>query len=101
MWRQIHWRQYLPYAIAAAIVYCIPAGLYLNYADYTKSWLLYLGNLLFLFPIMLFLFSFNRKRSRDASTVTMLTAGHITTAMGIVIACLLCVVLSFVFTPDT
>jgi hypothetical protein len=97
--KKIHWQHYLSYAIPAAIIYCIPVTFYLIRANYSSAWLLYLGNLLFLFTICTFLFSFNRRRQQNASTVTMLTAGHITTVMGIVIACLLCFILLLILVP--
>jgi hypothetical protein len=99
VWKKIHWQHYLGYAIAAAIVYAVPIIFYLKQASYTNAWLLYLGNFFFLFVITAFLFSFNSRRNQDASTVTMLTAGHITTAMGVVIACFLCFILLLIMVP--
>lgn len=96
MWKKIHWQRYLAYAIVAAILFAIPVIFYLIKANYTQAWLLYLGNFLFLFVITAFLFSFNKRRKHDASTISMLTAGHITTLMGVVIACLLCLILVLV-----
>jgi len=99
VWKKIHWRQYLGFAIAAAIVYAIPVLFFLKLANYTDTWLLFLGNLLFLFVITAFLLSFNRRRNQDASTVTMLAAGHIAMGMGVVIACLLCFILLMILVP--
>lgn len=99
MFKKIHWKHYLPYAVAAAIVYCIPVAFYLNRANFGAAWLLYLGNFLFLIVIVAFLFSFNRRREENASTTSMLAAGHITTAMGIVISVVLCFILLLVFVP--
>lgn len=99
MFKKIHWKQYLPYASVAAIVYCIPVIVFLRNASYTQSWLLYLGNFLFLAVIVTFLFSFNRKRHQNASTVSMLAAGHITTVMSILISVLICLVLIFLLVP--
>jgi hypothetical protein len=96
---KIHWRHYLTYAIGAAILYCIPAVIYLIRASYTEAWLLYVGNFLFLITIVAFLFSFNNRRRQDASTTSMLTAGHITTVAGIVIACVLCFLLLVILVP--
>jgi predicted ABC-type exoprotein transport system permease subunit len=99
MFKNIHWRQYLPYAIAAAVVYCIPVILYLQRANFTQAWLLYLGNFLFLLAIIFFLFSFNRKRKENAATTSMVAAGHITVVAGIVLACLLSFILLLLFVP--
>jgi hypothetical protein len=99
VFKKFHWQHYLPYAIAAAIVYCIPVAFYLNRASFGEAWLLYLGNFLFLTVIVSFLFSFNRRRDKNASAITMLAAGHITTAIGIVTAVVLCFILLLVFVP--
>jgi len=96
---KIHWRHYLTYAVGAAILYCIPVVIYLNRANFTQAWLLYIGNFLFLITIVAFLFSFNNRRRQDASTMSMLAAGHITTIAGIVIACLLSFILLTVLVP--
>jgi hypothetical protein len=97
--KQIHWKHYLIYAMAAAIVYCIPVALYLIRATFTQAWLLYLGNFLFLIVVIVFLFSFNRQRGQNASTVSMLVAGHITVVMGIIVACILGFILLVIFVP--
>lgn len=97
--RIIHWPLYIKFAALAAIVYCIPVFFFLRDATYSSAWLLYLGNLLFLFPIMFFLIRFNQLRKQNASSVAMLTAGHIATAIGIVIACILCFILILLMVP--
>lgn len=97
MWKKIHWRRYLTYAIVAAILYVIPVIFFLKRANYSDAWLLYLGNFLFLFVVTAFLFAFNKQRQQNATTVSMLTAGHITAIMGIIIACIFCTALVFAF----
>lgn len=93
MFKRIHWRQYFPFAFIAATAYCIPVIFFLRDANYTQSWLLFLGNLLFLFCIVSFLFYFNKKRHEQASSVTMVAAGHITTLLGIATALITCIIL--------
>jgi flagellar basal body-associated protein FliL len=95
----IHWKQYLPYAFAASVAYCIPVVFFIRDASYTQTWLLYIGNFLFLFIIAAFLFSFNRKRKQNAGTVAMVTAGHIVTVMGIILAVLLSTILMMLLIP--
>jgi len=99
MFKRIHWRQYVPFAVIAAIVYCIPVFFFIREANYTQSWLLYVGNFLFLFVIVAFLVSFNRKRNENAGSVTMVAAGHITTIMGILSALVLSALLLVIFIP--
>jgi uncharacterized membrane protein len=99
MSRRIYWPMYLKFAALAAIVYCIPVIFFLRGGDYTDAWLLYIGNFLFLFPIMLFLFRFNWQRKQNASSVSMLSAGHITTAIGVIMSCILCLILMLIMVP--
>jgi hypothetical protein len=99
MFKRIHWKSYVPFGGIAAMAYCIPVIFFLRDANYTESWLLFVGNFLFLFPVMLSLFQFNKQRKQNASSVSMLAAGHITTITGILISCVLCFVLLLLFVP--
>jgi hypothetical protein len=92
-------KPYLIYGLLAAVVYCIPVTVFLTDPEYSQGWLLYLGNLLFLFVIVAFLFAFNRKRSENAATMAMLAAGHIVTVMGIVISCVMAFLLMVIMVP--
>lgn len=99
MYKPFNPRPYLIYGLIGAVVYCLPVVIFLSSPDYSEAWLLYLGNLLFLFPVLAFLYAFNRKRSENAGTLAMLTAGHITTVAGIVISCILAFILLLIMVP--
>lgn len=92
-------RPYLIYGLLAAVVYCIPVVIFLSNPEYSQAWLLYLGNLLFLFPVIAFLYAFNKRRSENAGTLVMLASGHITTVIGIVISCILAFLLLVIMVP--
>jgi hypothetical protein len=92
-------KPYLIYGLVAALVYCVPVVIFLSNPDYSQGWLLYLGNLLFLFPIIAFLYAFNKKRSENAATITMLAAGHIATLGGVIIACVIAFLLLLFMVP--
>lgn len=92
------WSQ-IKYSILGAIVYCIPAFLFIQHATYTDAWLLYLGNGLFLCAISLFMFSYNKKRKENASTTSMLVAGHATTVIGIILACFISFLVLIILVP--
>lgn len=87
------------YSVLAAVMYTIPVFFFIRNATYTDAWLLYLGNGLFLAAIALFMLMFNKKRSENASTVVMLTTGHITTVAGIFLACIMCFLLLSFMVP--
>lgn len=92
-------KPYLIYGLLGAVVYSIPVIIFLSNPEYSQSWLLYLGNLLFLFAIVGFLYAFNKRRSENAGTLAMLTAGVIATVTGIVISCLLAFLLLVIMVP--
>lgn len=95
MLKNIHLSAYLPYALAAAAAYSIPTYFFLRDAAYQHSWLLFLGNGLFLFAIFGFVLIYNRRKNENANTVSSLTAAHITTflAVGLIFIFMLCSVL--------
>lgn len=99
MFKHIHWTRYLVFSILAATLYAIPVAVFISDATYSKAWLLYLGNALFMITIAAFLFRFNRQRGKNASSMTMLKAANITSVLGILIACLLCFILIAIMIP--
>lgn len=76
-------RSYVKYSVAAAILYCIGAFIFLQHRSFSASWVLYIGNMLFAFAIAAFILAFNRKRGENAGAGKMILAGHITTVIGI------------------
>lgn len=92
-------KPYLIYGLLGAVVYSIPVIVFLSEPDYSQGWLLYLGNLLFLFVIVGFVYAFNKKRSENAGTMAMLAAGHIATIIGIVASCILAFILLVMMVP--
>lgn len=99
MFKKFHWRHYLAHAFVAAILYIIPVFIFIKDTAYSQTWLLYLGNFLFMITMAVFLFAFNRRRGKNASSMAMFTASNITAVMGIIIACLLCFILISIMIP--
>jgi len=99
MYKPFNPKPYLIYGLLGAVVYCIPVAIFLSDPEFSQGWLLYLGNLFFLFAIVGFVYHFNRKRSENAGTLAMLAAGHIATLFGIVISCLLAFLLMVIMVP--
>ncbi|MDB5191751.1 MAG: hypothetical protein JWQ96_1314 [Segetibacter sp.] len=88
---------YFPYALASAILFAIPALFFVRDSTYAQSWLLYLGNMLFMLPMIVFMLAFNKKR-RDLGVMTsLMEGGHIATVMGVILACLLSLLLLFIY----
>ncbi|CAN5224839.1 hypothetical protein BH11BAC6_BH11BAC6_12600 [soil metagenome] len=93
-------RNYLKFSFIGAILYLITAWKYVQAANYTATWLLFAGNMLFAAVIAMFLLGYNRNRNEAAPAITMVAAGHITAIMGILISCTGIVVLLLVLSPD-
>jgi hypothetical protein len=68
-------KAYLAFAIAAALIYCVPVYFFIRYADYTRSALLYVGNFLFMGVVGAFLFYF-RSRGPILKMLAMISAGQ-------------------------
>jgi len=49
MLKNIDWKDTFKWAFFGAVLFCIPAFIYIVKADYTASWILFLGAILFLF----------------------------------------------------
>ncbi len=88
-------RSYIPYSVAAAILYSIIAYIFIHNQTFRSAWLLFIGNILFACCIAVFILSFNKKRKNDGNTGSMVLAGHITAVMGILLSCVLCILIFF------
>lgn len=91
---------YFKYSFACAILFCIPMFIFLSDQTYTKTWLLYLGNGLFLLGVFTFMVFFNNRKNENASTQTMMMAGHTVTIMGMIIAFIIAFIAALVLVPS-
>lgn len=99
MFRAFNLARNLTFGAIAAILFCIPVFFYIRQASYKESWLLYVGTMLFFAVIVLYNLRFNQLRNNNANTVTHSFASHITTAIGVIISCLICFILLSVMIP--
>ena len=83
----------------AAILFSIPVFFFLKGISWSQSWLLYLGNALFMVVVAVTLVLFNRQWKSNASSTSMVLAGVIVTVLGIIISCLICVLLLSIMIP--
>lgn len=100
MFKKEYLSSYLIFGILSAILFCIPMIIFVSSAKFSSTYWLYVGNVLFLLSIIFFMLSFSKKKGEDASTQTMVAAGHITTAVGIIISIIAAVVALLIFVPD-
>lgn len=73
--------------------------IFIKSAEYEATWWLYVGNALFLVVIALYMLAFNKGQRENASTQTMIAAGHITTIVGIIISSIVSAIALSVFVP--
>ncbi|HVW63057.1 MAG TPA: hypothetical protein VHC48_23565 [Puia sp.] len=99
MLKGLHWKKYLKYGIIAAILFCIPVFFFLKDITWSQSWLLYLGNALFMVVVAVTLVLFNRQQKSSASSTSLVLAGVIVTVLGIIISCLICILLLSIMIP--
>jgi hypothetical protein len=100
MFKKEYLSSYITWGIISAAAFCIPMIIFLTQKNYTATWWLFLGNGLFLVSIVAYMLAFNKRQNENASTQTMVAAGHIATVFGIIISCIVALILLFVFVPD-
>jgi hypothetical protein len=84
---------YFLFGVIAALVYGIPAFVFIQKANYTESWVLYIGNFLFMIVIAFFLFYISRFKDIHSSTLSLIVDGEKTVLTGIVASALLSFIL--------
>lgn len=94
-----HIKEYLFYGILSGIAFAIPVWLFFYLANYTHSWLVHLGSILFMFVIMVYAIKLTRRRPDYQSTGMMAMAGHIAILVGIVVSVILSIILCFSYIP--
>ncbi len=100
MFKKEYIASYLIFGLVSAIAFCIPVIFYLRTPEFKDTWLLFLGNALFLFVIAVYILLINKKNNENASTQNMTAAGHIVSVVGVVISSIICFILLMLFVPD-
>jgi len=91
---------YAKYSVIPALIACIPMFFFLRDAKFTETWLLYLGDGLFLFSMIVVMLILNKKAAGDPATGSLLIAGYAITIFSIVIIAVVAFILLLVFVPD-
>lgn len=99
MFRKINWKSTILAGGLAAVLFCIPAFVFIKQADYTQAWLLFLGAGLFFFAMAYHTYSESRKRGGNESTVALIFESHVATLVGVIIASVICFILLSIFIP--
>lgn len=100
MFKKEYLASYIKWGILSAIVYCIPMLIFLNSGNFESTWWLFFGAGLVMVVIGAYMVSFNKAQGENASTQTMVAAGHIATIVGIIISCIVAFIALPMFIPD-
>jgi hypothetical protein len=100
MFKKEYLSSYIKWGIISAIAFCIPMFIFLKGGEYGDTWWLFVGNGLFLVAIAAYMLQFNKMKGENASTQTMVAAGHIATIIGIIISCIVAAIALPMFIPD-
>src|SRR5215216_2252648 len=90
---------YFKYSIVCALLSSIPMIFYVRDAKFTETWLLYMGDSLFLFSLFVTMIILSKKAGDNASTGYMLMAGHTITVMAIIIICIITFIVLLIYVP--
>jgi len=73
--------------------------IYVREAKFSETWLLFLGDGLFLFSLFISLIFLSKKVADNASTGYMLMAGHAVTVMSVIIICIIAFIALLIYVP--
>jgi hypothetical protein len=99
MFKKMNLATSLIYGGIAAVLACIPVFFYIREASYTQSWLIYMGSFFFAVVIAIHTLRENKKTGGNESTVFMVFKSHVTTLMGVIMACIICFLLLVTMVP--
>ena len=87
------YKSYFVFGIGAAIVYAIAGFIFIQKAIYTESWVLYVGNFMFMIIIGWSLFYMSRTKADYASSLPLIVDGEKTVIIGVIASTLLSFIL--------
>jgi hypothetical protein len=89
-------RYLIKHSILSAIFYIIPVVIFIKNEKFSETWLLYLGNALFLFYVFIFVVYYGKQQNIKTSPIM---AGLAITLIGIIFSCVLALAAIFIFAP--
>lgn len=94
-----HLKEYITYGLICAIAYMLPVMYFLYDNKYENFYFIYIGNLLFMFGILLYVSRLLSRPYDGKRAVSMMVEGLFTTIIGVIISCILLLVSIFLFFP--
>jgi hypothetical protein len=95
-----HKKEYLIFGSIAAIVYMIPVMIFLGKHNFQSLYYLFMGCFFFMAAIFFYCFKLLYTRYDEKRAVSILLAGHLATATGVVLACILVMVAIMLYNID-
>lgn len=90
MFKKINWKYTFISAVIASLLFSICAFIFIKNADYTSSWVLYLGGILFFFTMAIATVKESNNRGGNESTIALSFASIVTTLLGIILSLFFC-----------
>jgi hypothetical protein len=91
---------YFKYSILPGIIASVPMFFFLKDSRFSQTWLLYLGDALFLVCMIVTMYLLNKKSNEDVATGSLLLVGHVITIFSVLIICFIAFILLLIFVPD-
>lgn len=91
---------YFKYSILPSILACIPMAFFLRDPKFSQTWLLYLGDGVFLFSMISIMLVLSKTAHHNAATGALLIAGHAITVFSIILICLITFIMLLIHVPD-
>ena len=99
LYNRRHVQEYLKFGLFAAIAFIIPVWIFFFFLDYNQLGIIFLGSILFMFVIMLYVLRLSGRRPEYKSSWMMIIAAHFAVLAGIVFSVLLTTLLCFIYIP--
>lgn len=94
--KKLH-KHYYEYSIACTVAYIIPVFIFFLHEQYTRLWLLYIGNSAFALLLIVSGIIVNKKLHSNASLRSLISPGLRVTTIAIIMICILLVILGLIF----
>lgn len=99
MFKKLNIKSTLISGTIAGLLFSIPVYIYIQFASFRESWLLYTGSFLFVIVIWIHTIRDNKQRAQNESTVSLIFNSLMATLAGIIFSCLTCFILLVVLIP--
>lgn len=99
MFKKINWTYTFTSAAIGSILFCICAFIFIEMSDYTASWILWVGSLLFFFTMAGTTVMESKRRGGNESTVALVFASIVTTAVGVTLSLVICFIILMIVDP--